>query len=81
VALKGSVMDTDLFLVLGILAFALAIPTLLSAWVDGRVPRVGSVMVLIGGVLLVTALTRNAGGYSFSEIPQIFLQVLGRYLN
>ena len=74
-------MDTDLFLVIGIVVCALAIPSLLSAWVEGRVPRAGSVMVLIGGVLILTALTQHPLGYSFSEIPDVFFSVIGRYLN
>ena len=74
-------MDTDLFLVIGIVIGALAIHSLLSAWVEGRVPRAGSIMVLIGGVLIVTALTNNGRGYTFSEIPTVFLSVVGRYLN
>jgi formate-dependent nitrite reductase membrane component NrfD len=74
-------MDTDLFLVVGIVVCALAIPSLLSAYVEGRVPRAGSIMVLIGGVLIVTALTNNGRGYTFSEIPDVFLSVVGRYIN
>lgn len=74
-------MDTDLFMVVGVVVFALAIPSLLSAWVEGRVPRAGSVMVLIGGVLVVTALTQRASGYTFSEIPDVFIRVIGRYIN
>lgn len=74
-------MDTDLFLVVGVVTFALAIPSLLSAWVEGRVPRAGSLMVLIGGVLVVVALTQRTGGYTFSEIPDVFVRVIGRYLN
>jgi hypothetical protein len=74
-------MDTDLFLVIGIVIFALAIPSLLSAWVDGRVPRAGSIIVLIASVLVVTALTQNARGYSFAQIPDVFFRVIGRYIN
>jgi formate-dependent nitrite reductase membrane component NrfD len=74
-------MDTDLFLVIGIVVCALAIPSLLSAWVEGRVPRAGSIMVLIGGVLIITALTNNGRGYAFSEIPDVFMSVVGRYIN
>lgn len=73
-------MDTDLFLVLGIVVFALAIPSLLSAWVEGRVPRAGSLMVMIGAVLVILAVNRHAGGYAFSDIPGVFASVLGRYL-
>ncbi|MEO8240806.1 MAG: hypothetical protein ABI832_00770 [bacterium] len=74
-------MDTDLFLVIGIVVLVLAIPSMLSAYVEGRVPRIGSVMVLIGGVLVVMALTNHGRGYSFSEIPDVFFRVIGRYIN
>ena len=74
-------MDADLFLVAGIVLFALSIPTLLSAWVDGRVPRAGAIIVLIAGVLVATALMRHVGGYTFAEIPDVFFRVIGRYIN
>ena len=74
-------MDSDLFLVIGIVIFALSIPSLLSAWVEGRVPRSGAVAVFTGVVLVILALTNHAGGYSFTEIPDVFFRVIGRYLN
>jgi hypothetical protein len=74
-------MDTDLLLVIGIIACALSIPSLLAAWVDGRVPRAGSIMVLIGGVLVVVALTQHARAYTFAELPNVFFAVIGRYLH
>ncbi len=74
-------MDTDLLLVIGITVLELAIPSLLQAWVVARVPRAGSIMVLIGGVLVVVALTRHPGGYSFAQVPDVFFNVLGHYLN
>ena len=55
-------MDTDLFLVIGIVLCALAIPSLLSAYTEGRAPRAGAVLVLIGGVLIVVALSQHARG-------------------
>ena len=74
-------MDTDLYLVIGIVVGALALPSLLSAFVEGRPPRGGAVLVLIGGVLIIVALTNHSRGYSFAEIPDVFYRVLGRYLN
>ena len=74
-------MDTDLFLVIGIVLCALAIPSLLSAYTEGRAPRAGAVLVLIGGVLIVVALSQHPRGYSFAEIPDLFFRVIGRYLN
>ena len=74
-------MDTDLILVIGITIFALAIPPLLQAWVDGRVPRTGAIMVLISGVLVVAAISQHGRGYTFSEIPNVFFSVIGRYIH
>ena len=74
-------MDTDLILVIGMVLCALSIPSLLSAYVEGRAPRAGSIMVFVGGVLVVIALTQQARGYSFGELPDVFFRVIGRYLN
>jgi hypothetical protein len=74
-------MDTDLILVIGLIICALAIPSLLAALADSRPPRAGSIMVLIGGVLVVVALTQRVGGYTFGEIPHVFVRVIGGFLN
>jgi hypothetical protein len=73
-------MDTDLYLVIGMIVCVLAIPSLLSAFVEGRPPRIGGIFLLVGGVLIIVALTNHGRGYSFSEIPDVFFRVLGRYL-
>ena len=72
-------MDTDLYLVIGIVAFVLAIPSLLSAFAESRPPRAGAILVLIGGVRVVVALTNRGSGYSFAEIPDVFMRVIGRF--
>ena len=74
-------MDTDLILVIGIILVGLAIPALLAAYSESRPPRTGSIMVLIGGVLIVVALTQHSAGYTFAELPSLFLRVVGRYVN
>ena len=74
-------MDTDLILVIGIVLVALAIPALLAAFSESRPPRAGAIMVLIGGVMVVVALSQNPGGYTFAEVPGLFITVIGRYLN
>lgn len=73
-------MDTDLILVVGIVAIALAVPTLLASWVDGSVPRTGSLLVLLGGVLIAVALTQHGRGYTFAEMPDLFIRVIGRLI-
>ncbi|GLS87458.1 hypothetical protein GCM10010873_24320 [Cypionkella aquatica] len=69
-------MSNDQILVIGIIICALAIPSLLAAYSESRPPRAGAIMVLIGGVLLVFALTQKPTGYRFDEIPHIFVQVI-----
>lgn len=65
-------------IVVGTLSLLMAVPTLLSAWVDGSVPRTGAILVLIGGVLIVVALNNHGRGYTLAEIPDVFMRVLGR---
>ncbi|MEY4983374.1 MAG: hypothetical protein RIR62_1640 [Pseudomonadota bacterium] len=73
-------MDYDLILVIGIVIGVLTVPSMLSAWVDGRAPRGSAVAVLVSGVLVVIALTQNPQRYAFNEMPQVFVEVIGRYL-
>ena len=74
-------MDTDLFLVVGIVLVGLPLPSLLTAFTESRPPRAAAVMILIGGVLIAVALTQSGQGYSFAEIPDLFLRVIGRFTN
>jgi hypothetical protein len=59
----------------------LTVPSLLSAWVDGRVPRLGSLMVLASASLIVAAMVNRPTGYRFEEIPQVMLGVVARVWN
>ena len=74
-------MDTDLFLTIGSVLFVLTIPSLLSAWTEGRAPRFGAIMLLSAAGLITVALTQRPGGYSFGEIPDVMMNVVGRYVN
>lgn len=74
-------MDTDLILTLGIVLLILTIPSLLSAWVEGRVPRIGALMILASASMIVTALASRPTSYSFEEIPGVMLNVAARLVN
>ena len=74
-------MDADLFFVLGLIITAFAVPPILGALLEGRAPRAAAIMILIGGGLLVLAIYNHPGGYSVSEIPDVFVRVVGRYIN
>ena len=74
-------MNNDQMLVIGIVLCALSLPSLLAAFSENRAPRLGALLLLIGGVMLVAALTRKPTGYSFDEIPHVFVSVIGGLLN
>lgn len=74
-------MDADLMFVIGAVILALSIPAILSAFADGRPPRVAAIALLIGGVLVVMALRRIPGGVEISDLPHMFLRVIARVLN
>ena len=73
-------MDTDLILVIGIVITVLSFPSLLAAYAESRAPRAGAIMILIGGVLIIVALTRHGQGYTFADIPDVFVRVISRYI-
>jgi formate-dependent nitrite reductase membrane component NrfD len=74
-------VDTDLVLTLGIVLLVLSVPSLLSAWVEGRAPRIGALMVVVSIGMIVTAVTTKPGGYSFNEIPGAMVNVVSRLVN
>ncbi|WP_417525066.1 hypothetical protein [Marinovum sp.] len=73
-------MDTDLALVIGIIVSVLALPSIVSALSDGRAPRAAAIAILIGGGLIVFAVTSHPGGYSMDELPEVFYNVMGRFI-
>jgi len=74
-------MDTDLMFVVGAVILCLAIPSILSAFIDGRPPRVAAVALFVGGALVVVALRRIPGGVEIADVPYMFLRVIARVLN
>jgi hypothetical protein len=74
-------VDTDLVLTSGLLLGLLSVPSLLSAWAEVRVPRLGAVMVLGAFGLVLTALMVRPGGYGFNEVPDVVLGVFARLVN
>jgi hypothetical protein len=74
-------VDTDLVLTMGIVLLALSLPSLLSAWVDGRLSRLGTVMILVASGMIGWAVYAQPKGYEFTEIPMVMLGVLSRLVN
>ncbi len=73
-------MQFDLYLTIGALVLVFAIPAVVSAFSDGRAPRLAAILVLIGGGLVTWAVTQKPGGYTLTDIPRAFVRVLGEYL-
>ena len=73
-------MPYDLYLTIGAIILVFAIPSVVSAYSDGHAPRVAAIMVLIGGGLMVGAATQKPGGYEFTEIPNVFVDVFAQYV-
>jgi hypothetical protein len=73
-------MDTDLALVIGIIFAALSVPSILSALSDKRAPRASAITILIAGGLILFAIQGKPGGYNLAEVPDIFVNVIARYM-
>ncbi len=74
-------MDPDLLLVIGIVLGLLAIPAILSAFTDGRPPRAAAILVMVAAGLIGMAVVNRPMAYTLDEVPDVFLRVIGRYLN
>lgn len=73
-------MNNDLMFVIGIILAAFSVPPILGAVIEGRAPRAAAITVMIAGGLIALAVQQNPGGYSFAEIPDVFVSVIGRYI-
>lgn len=73
-------MDPDLALVLGIVIGALSIPSILSALSDKRAPRASALTVLIAGGLILYATQNKPQGYALKQVPDVFVDVVARYM-
>lgn len=74
-------MDTDLYVVIGLLTLAFAVPVMFSALSDGRPPRAAAILVVIGGGLIAFALYERPGAYALADIPAAFVRVAARILD
>ena len=72
-------LTQDLFLVIGIIITGFAIPSILGAMADRRTPRTAAIAVLIGGSLILLAISQKPGGYTLEDVPQAFIRVVANY--
>lgn len=73
-------MDSDLALLIGLVLAALTVPSILSALSDKRAPRASAITILIAGGLIVFAIQGKPGGYKLEQLPDVFVNVVARYM-
>jgi|TARA_B110000503_G_scaffold98632_1_gene147797 hypothetical protein len=73
-------MNPDVMFVIGLVVSVFSIPPILGAVADGRAPRAAAITVLIGGGLIALAVSQKPSSYSISEIPDVFVRVVGQYI-
>lgn len=69
---------TDIYLVVGIILGALSVPSMLSAFIDGRAPRSSAIVILIAGGLIWLAVDQKPGGYTLNDVPDVFVRVFAQ---
>jgi len=73
-------MDPDTVFVMGLFVAVFSVPSMVSAWSDGHVPRLASIVAILGGIMMVWAHSQQIGGYSFDEIPDLIVKVIGKFI-
>jgi len=73
-------MDPDLAMAVGVVLGVFTVPSIMSAISDGRAPRVAAFTMIAAGLLILWALTNKPGGYNFSDLPNVLVRVIARYL-
>lgn len=74
-------MDVDVVFVSGCVILVFAIPAIVSAYSDGRIPRYPAIIIMIGGVMIFYAITERPGAYSFETLPDVFLRVVAKFMS
>ena len=73
-------MDPDLAMVIGMILAVFSVPSIISAFSEGRAPRVAAFTIIAGGALMVWAMQEKPGGYKLEELPDTMVKVIARYL-
>ena len=66
----------DLILVLGVVVLALAFPAAVGAFSRGAPPRAAMLAFFSGGCMVAYANASRPGGYTFAELPDVFVRVI-----
>ncbi|MBV2358867.1 hypothetical protein KUH32_03700 [Thalassococcus sp. CAU 1522] len=71
-------MDPDTALVVALVIGVLSIPAIVSAFSEGRSPRVAAFVLIAAGALAVYAINQS-GGYALHELPDVVFRVIAKF--
>ncbi len=74
-------MDFDLIFVAGLIAAAFSVPTIIAALTDKRKPRLGLLLLVAGLGGAAYAVYTDPETYTVEAIPDVFVRVVGTYIN
>jgi hypothetical protein len=72
-------VDSDLLLVLGVLAVVLSFVSAVNSFSESRPPRMAIIFFVVGAGMMAYAMSHMQGGASLSQIPQAFVRVIGKF--
>ena len=72
-------MDTDVIFVVGFFIIVLAIPAIVSAFMDSRVPRAPMLTILIGSVMIAYAVRERPGAYGYDTVPDVIVRIFADF--
>lgn len=75
-----SSIDPDILVALGVFLLVLSVPSLISATIDRRPPRVAALTAIVAGALLVYTVQTNPGVYSVRDVPNVFIRVAAKII-
>ena len=75
-----SQVDPDILIVLGVFLLVLSVPSLISAAIDRRPPRVAALTAILAGGILVYTIQSNPGAYSGKDVPDVFIRVAAKII-
>ncbi len=71
-------MDPDFYFVAGCIFVVMSFPAMVGAFADGSPPRGALLLILLGGALIGVAVWQRPGAYSFNQIPDVLMRVIGQ---
>ena len=73
-------MNIELIFILGFIVLLVAIPMMMSAYLNGRSPRYSIIIALIGMGLVGYAVKQRPNSFQLEKLPDVFLGAYAQYI-